>query len=396
MSSFLLYLNAITTLIPVFSALSCGIMISLSIGDSLSLEEKKLKSIVAFYFGLAAIGWFTTFCYGYYPKVFVFLNVPCMLTFTLIPVLFYRIIYFLTHLEQKDRFSLLHYLIPAILTIVLLVWSFFVPFDIQLEIVNGKGLVIPAGYETYTKLFTSKPALRALFGIIYYAMIILLLVRYYKKACAPKSLVRKPAKWVFFLVGISVASMLSSMLPTFTPRSVIFTSVWTFIAAIGIATQHILLTYHIIRRKYMLYLIYPEASQVRNRQVQKEKTDHPTRRHHSGKITQQKFNAYLQKEKPYLRSDFRITELVDVFDVNRSEISGFINEEYGMNFNAYINQWRLKEMKRLAALPSNRDQNVNTYVTKAGFNDLRQYYRVLSRERYRENDMTKINELTKK
>lgn len=68
-------------------------------------------------------------------------------------------------------------------------------------------------------LFTLKPLLRVVFGLLYYILTLALLVSYYKRARGKDTLVRGPAGWVIFLVGVSIASLLSSVLPTFIPRS---------------------------------------------------------------------------------------------------------------------------------------------------------------------------------
>jgi hypothetical protein len=52
-----------------------------------------------------------------------------------------------------------------------------------------------------------------------------------------------------------------------------------------------------------------------------------------------------------------------------------------VNFNRFVNQWRLKELERLRALPSNKGMSVAKLVAKAGFADLRQYYRTVTAER---------------
>ncbi len=90
----------------------------------------------------------------------------------------------------------------------MLVWSCFVPFDVRLEIVRGKAEVIPAGYEWYTRFFTLKPLLRVVFGLLYYILTLALLVSYYKRARGKDTLVRGPAGWVIFLVGVSIAALI--------------------------------------------------------------------------------------------------------------------------------------------------------------------------------------------
>lgn len=392
------YKIGITVLIPVFSAVTCGALVALSLRDCLSQEERRLKKIILIYLSLSALGWYMTFCYEFHPELFTWLNVLCLLSYVLPSIFFYRIVRYLTRLGEAERFSPLHYLLPGQLAGVLLVWSLFVPFGIQLEIVTGKAQVFPVGYEAFTHFFTLKPLLRVIFGLVYYILTIAVLVRYYHRTNAKQATGRQTARWVVFLVGISIASLLSSLLPTFMPRATILNSVWTFLAAGAMAFQHVLLSYHIIRRKYRFYTLPDNASRQDTvaaaeaaAQTEIEPADSPEtvpdpdptpkRRHHSGKLTRTRLEAYFRNEKPWLNPACKIADLVEVFDVNRTTLSSFINRTYGMNFNRYLNSWRLRELDRLRALPSNRGKSMRSLVGKAGFDHFRTYLRVIAAER---------------
>lgn len=402
------YKVGITVLIPVFSAITCGALVTLSLRDCLSEEERSLKKILLVYLSLSAMGWYMTFCYEFHPGLFTWLNVLCLLSFVLPSIFFYRIVRYLTRLGKPERFSLLHYLLPGLLAAVLLLWSLFVPMDVQIQIVTGKALFIPEGYESYTRLFTSKPLLRVLFGLAYYLLTIAVLVQYYKKTNGKRSPTRRTAGWVIFLVGISIASLLSSLLPTFMPRATILHSLWTILAASAIAFQHVLLSYHIIRRKYRLYTM-PESTAgqgvltavefitetvmntigtpefptdaAETPDSAPEPDSKPSRRHHSGKLTRTRFEAYFRDKKPWLNPACKITDLVDVFDVNRSTLSAFVNRTYGMNFSRYMNRWRIRELDRIRSMPSNRGKSARSLVEKAGFDNYRTYLRAMAAER---------------
>lgn len=374
MLTFSSYQNAIITLLPLFSSVTCGILMLLSLRHSLTGDEHKLKSITGLYLGMATLAWLTTFTYYYEPEVFVFLNALCLLTYLLNPILFYHIVYRLTALHEKKKFSGWHYLAPVALAALLLAWSLFVPYEVQLEIVEGKGQVIPEGkYEMYAHLFLSKPLLRMLFNATYSLLTVWLLATYYRKAARPTSLVRKPSRWIVFITAISLVSMFVSILIWTTPRDRILFSVWTQLVIFFVVLQHILLTYHVIRRKYLLFVIVPEfRHSVQNETEQQFQSE---------KISQSALETYFSEQKPYLRTDFRITELAEAFNISRARASAFINKTYGINFNRYINQWRLKEMQRLSRLPENQGQQTGNYLHKAGFTDRRQYNRVLKAER---------------
>lgn len=391
------YKVGITVLIPVFSAITCGVLVALSLRDCLSQEERRLKKIMLVYLSFSALGWYMTFCYEFHPVLFTWLNAPCLLSFILPAVFFYRIVRYLTRLGAAERFSSLHYLLPGLLAGTMLVWSLFVPMEVQTQIVEGKARFIPQGYEAFTRLFTLKPLLRVVFGMTYYLLTIAVLARYYHRTNGKQAPGRQTAGWVVFLVGISIASLLSSLLPTFQPRATILRSFWTLLAALAMAFQHVLLSYHIIRRKYRLYTL-PDHIAEQGAVTQTETTPgagveavdtesvpasgtKPPRRHHSGKLSRVRFEAYFRDKKPWLDPACKIADLVEVFDVNRTALSGFINRTYGMNFNRYLNRWRLREFDRLCSLPSNRGKSRISLVEKAGFDNYRTYLRAAAAER---------------
>ena len=153
-------------------------------------------------------------------------------------------------------------------------------------------------------------------------------------------------------------------------------SFWTLVASCAIAFQHLLLSYHVIRRKYSLYVIREnESAEKQTVQPATGMRIKSRRRHHNGKLVRSRFESYFREKKPYLDSSCKIADLVEVFDVNRSVISAFINKTYGMNFNCYLNHWRIKELDRLRSLPSNHGKSVGALIERAGFDNYRTYLR---------------------
>lgn len=372
------YTTALTPIIPFLSALACGILVALSLQDCLKQDERKLKRIVLLYLILSGMGWFVTFAYEFVPVLFVCLHVVCLVTYILPSLFFYRIIRYLTRLGQAEEFPRWHYLLPGVLTAAMLIWSLFVPFGVQLEIVTGKAEVLPAGYEAYARFFITKPLWRVVFGLVYYFLALWVLLKYYHKAAGNKTRVRKPARWVLFLVGLSLASLFSSVLPTFMPRSEILYSVWTLLVASGIATQHILLSYHIMRRDYYPYVIPQKRFHTSAR---RHEVKYFTRRKYTGKLNRSIFEKFIFSQKPYLNPDYKITDLIEDLDVNRTAISSFINQTYHMNFNRYLNCLRLKELDKLRSQPGNEKKSLTSLTRKVGFKGYRNYLRAVAAER---------------
>lgn len=370
-------------MLPVFSAASCILLVLFSLADSLTSEEKKLKLVTAGYFLATAIVWLSLFSYNFYPEIFLWFNIPLLLCFLLVPVLFYNIMELLTMHRGLYKLNLWHYAAPVALSAVLMIWSFFVPSRIQLEIVIGHGHYIPPGYEAYTLFFISKPLLRLIYGIVYFVLTLRILQRYYKKASTPASLVRKPARWVVYLMALLLMTLVASLITATVPRGKVLESFLSLVAATAVVGQHLLFTYHIIRRQYLMYVVHTPLSALSP--VHLSVTDGRAacqRRQHNGQpLTRRRLDTYFRNEKPYLNMDFKITDLVEYFDLNRSTISGFINKTYGVNFTRFVNRWRLDELDRLYHLPSNQDKNKSQLIQKAGFTNMKHYRRASKTER---------------
>jgi len=364
MELFQTFLSAIILLIPVFFACTCMTLVGLSRRDCLTQDERFLKNLVIAYLFFSCMSWFTTFCYYFYSKVHVILNVPCLLSYIVSVVLIYRIICSLTRTALSKDFPFVHYLVPAALATLLLVWSFFVPFDVQVEIVESRQLVLHGKYEAYSRLFSSKSIFRALFQLVYITFICMQLVRYYRSASSTDSFVRKRTQFILFLITLLLITMFASVILSFSLRGRLFPKTGALIASFSTSGLYVSLTYHIIRRKYLPYNLLQLAPKNVNKKT--------GRRVFAGELSRKRLEDWFSEKKPYLNSGFKITDVVDAMDVNRSAISSFINNEYGMNFNRFVNRWRLEEVNRLSEQSGIEPSKL---FAQAGFSEKRQYYR---------------------
>lgn len=388
------YSQLMTFIYPVFSGITCGLLLLLSMSDSLSRTEIRIKRLTVAYLFVTAFNWFGSFLFGYAPEAFVYINTLLLASYMYAQILLFWLFRILTATKQNERLSPWHHLAPVILSGTLFVWSLLVPFEIQVQIVQSKGTVFPEGYEVYGRYFTSKPLIRLMFSITYTSMIIVRLAGYYRRVNTSASLVRRPARWVIFLIALMVILVLAPAVGTFTPRSVVFSSFPSKIAAFAIFCQHTLLSYHILRRDYMLYITFPtEGEAVNIKQISNKESATPTcgkqtttskpRKPYTRKdkqLTKRDLEVYMNKHKPFLDPDFKITDLAEALDTNRTYISGFVNKTYGVNFNRYVNGCRLQELERLIQLPSNAGKHPRELVQKAGFSEYKQYSRAKAAE----------------
>ena len=375
------YICFIYFLIPVFSAITCGFLMILTCRDSQSQGEIHVKRVMSWYFLSASISWFCIFAYLYLPETFIYINSFCYLTFLLVQVLFYHLFYILTRVDERDRFSNLHYVLPVVISCVLLIWSFFVPLDIQLAIVKGKGSYIPPGYESYARFFLSKPPARLLFGIVYATLIFIRLHEYHKMMNLQANSRTKLQASISLIIGLTLSSLLCSFIGSCFSRETVLHSPVMLFAVIVIVCQHLVLTYYVIQRQSLFYTIMQGKGENNHAQAKNTfKKYYSSARKTAETLTPKTFENYIKKHKPYLDPDFKITDLVEELGINRTYISRFINETYKVNFNRYINRCRLLELERLAKLPSNSKIKPYRLASKVGFRDGKHYLRAQKNE----------------
>lgn len=87
---------------------------------------------------------------------------------------------------------------------------------------------------------------------------------------------------------------------------------------------------------------------------------------------------WMEKEKPYLRQEFRLTDLREVLPMNRTYISQFINAEYGCTFYQFVTNYRIAEAKRL--MRENPNMRMQDVSEQSGFSSLTVFGRIFARE----------------
>ena len=87
----------------------------------------------------------------------------------------------------------------------------------------------------------------------------------------------------------------------------------------------------------------------------------------------QRICQLIEEEKPYLDSNFRVTDAARKLGVNRSTLSACINAQAGCTFNQYINRYRVKYAKDL--MLKQPDIKMATICTESGFNNETSFFR---------------------
>jgi len=88
---------------------------------------------------------------------------------------------------------------------------------------------------------------------------------------------------------------------------------------------------------------------------------------------------FLVNQKPYLIHGFSLQDLSTYTGINIPTLSALINKEYGMNFNDFVNQYRVRHFKELLAQPQYHQWTLEAIAQKAGFNSRTTFIRAFTK-----------------
>jgi len=75
----------------------------------------------------------------------------------------------------------------------------------------------------------------------------------------------------------------------------------------------------------------------------------------------------MESDKLYLNPDFTLSELAKKINTSRTYVSQVINEHYECNFKTFINDYRIKEARRLLSDSRNNNITIEAIANKVGF-----------------------------
>jgi len=382
MGAFVTYSNLMTYILPIFCSAICSVFTLLLIWNYRNLAERKLRRVVSIYCILIAVWWSSALWHVLSDDpIFLPVDIPFALSYIYIPILFYNIVYYLAYLGKKRNFPVLNYIWPVpTLAIILITTAWMSPPE-------GGLFTRLSLFERYMELFISSSLLRFITAIAYIVPTGLLLLRYYRQTVLQmadtdrKYVSIKSSRWLimFFMLSIlSIVIFLIAFLP-----SLIGASQWLIrLNALCIMAQEILLTYQVIRRRYLSYKTFDlfsgnEKETENNSSIVKQP---PVPDDTREQLNRTAFENYLSQQKPFLDPDFKLTDMAEAMGVNRTVMSNFINQTYGVNFRRYLNQCRIREYQTLIAHSSNEQKNPYQVMAMAGFKDSRHFQRAIQLE----------------
>ena len=81
----------------------------------------------------------------------------------------------------------------------------------------------------------------------------------------------------------------------------------------------------------------------------------------------QQLNSFMMEKEPFLRLEYSIAELAKDLDIPSYQLSAYINRTIGLNFNEYINRFRVWHCEELIQNGLAEEFNMKGLALKCGF-----------------------------
>ena len=79
-------------------------------------------------------------------------------------------------------------------------------------------------------------------------------------------------------------------------------------------------------------------------------------------------------KKPYLNKDLSLNQLAGLLNSNQTYVSLVLNQQHGLKFNDYVNEYRVKETCRLLKTGESATLSIEHLAERSGFNSLSTFY----------------------
>lgn len=90
-------------------------------------------------------------------------------------------------------------------------------------------------------------------------------------------------------------------------------------------------------------------------------------------------SQFIEREKPYLKTDLKMQDLVESTGITYKRISEVFNKNYNKTFYEVMNEFRLNEAKLLIAKGFHQNHTLNYLAEKAGFNSKTTFNRIFKK-----------------
>jgi AraC-like DNA-binding protein len=290
----------------------------------------------------------------------------------MVQVYLYAFIFEVTNVDHARPFPWQHYVLPVFFSLSLLAVSIVTPVEYQVQVIKSQGGCPSGAYQLFCAVSNSKMPVRFALSLFYIVLGFWRLRRYRKVVANLSSNEDKSQlHWIsgyLFMSTILIPLIIIGYF--FENRSFVVSSLAMIGYNLLFIIQYVYLCYFVIKERYV---VWPDATETKETEETILQSENVLLK--KNVLTREGFEHYIQTQKPYLNSDLKITDLVENLNVNRTYISTFINNEFQMNFSAYINQYRFEEYLKLAVMPEHKDKPKRELAAMAGFSSYKSFQR---------------------
>jgi len=370
--------SLLTLCVPMFGALFAFLLLLMDSMDCLPKVHRE-NHVLMVYFLLVILNLGQVLSLHFDPEVYVWTSALGLLSYGLLQIFFYWFVFELTRMQVDEKFSALHFIAPLVFSGVLLgLVASYGTLEQLVHRMNDRSVI-----ETRSLVWVfmgNVYGLKLVFGVVYLFFNCFRLIRYNRfirnySANEEKSSLR----WLWLLLAVSVAAMPFPLIWIYMKSTATLSLIAIISYSLLMLFIYVYLTYHVLRKDRFRVVFSASADSYVSSDSYVTSDSYVSSDSLVSKksvLTKVLFEDFMVREKPYLNQDLRITDLVDVFHVNRTYISSFINVEYNMNFASYINHYRMEEYRRLAGLPELVLRSKQELVEMAGFNSYRSFLRI--------------------
>lgn len=356
--------RALVFSVPLVSALVCLVLTLFNTFRPFHPVRRKIDMRMFATYGHLVLVWTGFVLYSIDRMAFIYGLAVFVPVVMVAAVSTYRLM--LTNTDTGDRpkiaLSMAHFIAPALIYVLMVVVVVAIPFSRLEEVIYGSQFNIVKSIVI---------TLCAVYAIAYPSVGIVEIVRY-RRMIKDDKLNSRYHRMLGWLMGMTIAEIVM-----FVPSAVVLMLAlppitelhfaWWLPAVLPSAMTYLVVCYTLLSDNYLI--IEPETPTVTTPAVEITTSE--------ARLNRARVETYLDEKKPWLNPAYRITDMAEDLYSNRAYISAFINREFGMNFNRFINSYRLAEVERLRSEATARKQKVSTLqlIMNAGFSSYRSYLR---------------------
>ena len=351
---------------PLSSALTCMILLMVRYFEKDKYDQTKHNKLLILYFFVLSLVCALVLLNLYHIRSRL-ACVSFMFSSMYSVVIFYHIVRRIMTTQNNPKIAKIHYFIPIIVAVTYSFLFYGTPLCIFAGPTSSGFLGLNPD-SLHTIAFSSKYWIWVAYKVVY-SLIILRLLFVYRKHIINYSAEqdRTSMNWLMWIICINLIFIPLTIMQLILDRNHPLVPSMVYVTNLMIMLQSVILFYNMFTNNY---IIIP----LESKKVNQESSSL------SLKIDKTFFEDYIATEKPYLNPELRITDLILPLGTNRTYLSNFINNTYGVSFSTYVNNCRIKELKKYQSDPKMGKYSDEDLVFMAGFTSYRGYKRFIGKE----------------